>query len=242
MVAEAGAVAGVLAQQAVQRHRRHVGQPALVGRPEARGGRAHRLLEPRGGLAGRRGQCDAQALAPGLGLLDEDGQQARDRRRLAGAGSAGDHGGGLRGRPPAGLALLVGLRGGEDPHQRLLEQRGVDGVRAPAPARAGRPAPGSPARGSGRGRPGRGPGAPPRRPAAGSPRRPRTTAPASGHGSPRSAREAGTAARSRQTEPWRTARTARATASRTDSSRSPARPARASWRRGRRPTSARRRC
>ena len=169
VVAEARAVAGVLAQHPVHRHRGHVGQAGLVGRAEAARGVAHGLLESRGRLAGGGGEGDPQRLAAGLRLLPQRDEQSRDRGGLAGAGAAGDDRRGLGGRPVARRPLLGRLGSREDPGQGAS---GAAPRRRPAPtgrARAGRRGPGSPARGSGRGRPGRARGAPPRQPPAGSP-------------------------------------------------------------------------
>ena len=142
-----------------------VGQPRLVGPAEAGGRVAHGLLQPGGGLAGGSGERDAQGLAPRLRLLDERGQQARDRGGLARARSAGDDGRGLDRRAAAGPALLVGVGVGEDPLERSRSRGRGRRRAAPVRARRGRRGPGSPARGSGRGRPGRARRAPRRRPA-----------------------------------------------------------------------------
>ena len=92
---------------------------------------AHRLLQPGGGLAGRRGQRDPQARAGSQQQL----QQPRDGVRLAGAGPAGDDAG------PAG----GGDRGGEPLPVRGRRRRTARPDRREQP-------PGRPAGGSARGR------------------------------------------------------------------------------------------
>ena len=116
---------------------------------------AHRLLRAGRGLAGRRGQGDAQRrLAGRRRLLGEQGQQRRDRRGLAGAGAAGQHGGALgEGDRRGGPLLVVALRR-EDPRQ--ARGRGWPAPRRRAAAarvgRAGRRRPAPPRASSGRGR------------------------------------------------------------------------------------------
>ena len=58
-------------------------------RRRARAPRVHRLLEPRGRLAGRRREGDERRAARG-GLLGQQRDDPRDGRRLAGARPAGD--------------------------------------------------------------------------------------------------------------------------------------------------------
>ena len=90
----------VTARTPASRSRSVVGEPGdLV---------LHRLLEPGRGLAGRRGERDAHGgFAGQLGLLGAEREQRGDRGRLAGAGTAGQHGGGVGERDPRGRPLLV---------------------------------------------------------------------------------------------------------------------------------------
>ena len=177
--------------------------------------------------SGRSARSAAAAPPLELGLLGEQRQQTGDRGGLAGAGAAGEHG-----RPALG---------GGAARRRAARRSRRPGRRAAAPAssaaastsgaRPGEPgeqvvadlAP--PRASSGRGRAGRCStrSTPLRRPAGW-----RATAACQaagvGPGQRRVVRErrSATVARSTQTEPWRTARTASATASSTCSSCSPA--------------------
>ena len=74
-----------------RRSRSRRGSPGR--RPGPRASLVHRLLQPRRGLAGRRGERhERRRRAGGLGLLREQRDDPRDRRRLARAGTAGDDG------------------------------------------------------------------------------------------------------------------------------------------------------
>ena len=105
VVAEPGAVVGPPAQQPVQGHAARVPDP-LGGRAGLGRGRGDlgqpgldRLLQPGGGLAGRRGQRDRERLAAGRGLVGQQHQHPGDRGGLAGAGPAGED----RGAVPGGV-------------------------------------------------------------------------------------------------------------------------------------------
>ena len=130
VVAEARGVARVGPQQPVEGRGGDAGEPCAVGVLERRRLLVHRLLQPRGGLAGRRGERDPQAVGV---LVEQPHEQARHRRRLAGAGTAGQHGRPLPGRGEAGRDLLVVggarpclLHRGHDPRHRGAHRLGVD--------------------------------------------------------------------------------------------------------------------
>ena len=69
-----------------------------------------------------------------LGLLGEQGEQAGDGGGLAGAGTAGQHGGPAPGGLPDGVALLLVPVLGEDPQHTGVEDLGVDLGRLPVEA------------------------------------------------------------------------------------------------------------
>ena len=226
VVPEPHPAVGSPAEQAVQGRGAQSGQPLLVGRV-LEGAVVgvdrllHGLLEPGGRLAGRCGQGDARRSARGeLVLLRDQREQAGDRGGLAGARAAGEHR-----RPPRrggarGIALLGVTGTREDPFQPGVERGGVD---------LGRPTPDPrdevvadltllapvaievEARPTRRTISSRTSGLRPTR---------STQAAGSGHGSGASCSSGRSAivARSRQTDPVRTARTARAVASSTCSS------------------------
>ena len=105
-------------------------RPLLRAQLERRGLLVDRFLEPRGGLAGRRGEGDERARrSGGLGLLVEQRDDARDGRRLAGAGAAGDDGEAAQHARRGGEALEVGLVAVEQPCQAVGEHAGVDVAR-----------------------------------------------------------------------------------------------------------------
>ena len=93
----------------------------------------HRLQQPGGGLAGRRGQRDPQPrVAVEFGLLGQQGQQPGDGGGLAGARPAGQHGQrprqrDLRRRPLLGVAVR------EQPLD--VQRRSPTGGPRPGPAR-----------------------------------------------------------------------------------------------------------
>ena len=97
VVAEPVAAAALPSQEPVEGLRRRLADRGARGRRSAVSAqrRADRLLEPGGGLAGRGGQGDPQRT---VGLVGEQGEQTRDRGRLAGARAAGEDGGPLPGR------------------------------------------------------------------------------------------------------------------------------------------------
>ena len=174
VVPEAAVAVGPPAEQAVQRRGVEREQAlADAGRDvePCRLG-VHRLLEPRGRLAGRRGERDERRGRTGRrGLLGEQRDDPRHGRRLAGAGAAGDdrepapHGG----RRRRALALVRARRaagrvaapaaGPLRPRRRSPNRRARPSRRARLRRRtrrrrtpAGRLRPGAPRASSGRGR------------------------------------------------------------------------------------------
>jgi hypothetical protein len=113
------------AQQAVQRlgHRPAHGVAVAVERRTGERG-ADGLLEPGGRLAGRSGEGDPET---SVGLVCQQGEQPRDRGRLAGARPAGQHRRPLPGRRQRGRALLgvpiVEQRRGQSLEPRLVDHR-----------------------------------------------------------------------------------------------------------------------
>ncbi len=153
--AGSGRCCRVATQQPVQGRRLQAGHPCPVGVGGELGGRlVHGLLQAGRGLARRRAQRDPRALAGrGLVLLGDQRQQARDRRRLAGARAAGEDRRPLPGRGAYGGPLLVvAARRGTPARARPRAGR----CRPPGPAGAGgapgRRRPGPPPASSGRGR------------------------------------------------------------------------------------------
>ena len=130
VVPEPDAAVGAPAEQPVQGRGLQVAEPVAVGLGQLHGLGLDRLLQPGRRLAGRGAQRDpevaAGAGAPVLGLLGQQREQARDGRGLAGAGSAGQHGGPAPGGLTDGGPLLVVPLLGEDPQHAGLEDRGVD--------------------------------------------------------------------------------------------------------------------
>ncbi len=90
----------VTASVRFSRARSRVGEAAVGGLGQ------HGLLQPGGGLAGRRGQGDRQPAPLRLRLVGEHADQPGDGGGLAGAGTAGEHGGPGAGGPHRGCALL----------------------------------------------------------------------------------------------------------------------------------------
>ncbi len=112
-------------QEPVQGDGAHAGQPLAVGGRKLRDLRLYGLLQPGGGLAGRRGEGDAdRGVARQLGLLRAQRQQGRDGRRLAGAGPAGEHRRGVGQGHAGGRSLLVVAH----PREDAVERRGQPGL------------------------------------------------------------------------------------------------------------------
>ena len=107
VVAEPAAAAGPPTEQAVQGDGPQRGEPLPGRRGDVHplGLVVDRLLQPGGGLAGRRGERDALRCA---GLLVEEGDDAGDGRRLPGARPAGDDGERAAHRGGSSGALEVG--------------------------------------------------------------------------------------------------------------------------------------
>ena len=128
VVAEAAVAARAPAQQAVQRGGLEGEQrlPDRVGHVEPGRLGVHGLLEPGGGLAGRRGEGDERRRR--RGLLEQQREDARHRGRLAGAGAAGDDGEtSEHGRGGRQALAFVGLAT-EQPIEADAQHRLVDGV------------------------------------------------------------------------------------------------------------------
>ena len=145
------------------------GSPRRAGRPPCR--------------SARRARPAARA-RPRSGLLEQQRDDPRDGRRLAGARAAGDD---RQAAPDRGLGgqplTRVGLAA-EQPREPVGEHRVVDAAgRARRAARAGRPRSGAPRASSGRGRASCPPAGAGRRRARSPPSRGRATRPRSGHGS-----------------------------------------------------------
>jgi hypothetical protein len=139
VVAEAAVAVGSPAEQAVQRRgleREEVRADRSVDR-ELRSLLVHRLLQPGGGLAGRRGERDEQVRrARSRGLLGQERDDARDGSRLAGARTPGDDGKAPQDRRDGRERLPAVLLSREKPADPVGEHVGGDVHRRPARQRA----------------------------------------------------------------------------------------------------------
>ncbi len=123
---------GPPAEQPVQRRRLQAEQQLAHGRRDVEPARlvVDRLLQPRGGLAGRRRERDERRRRPGGGrLLGEQRHDPRDRGRLAGARPAGDDREALAHRRGGRERLAAVLLAGEHAPEPGREQRAVDAAR-----------------------------------------------------------------------------------------------------------------
>ncbi len=118
VVREAAVTPRPPAEQAVQRRRAESEQQFADLRVDRQPRRlfVDRLLEASRRLARGRGERDQRLPRPGgCGLLGDQGDDPGDRRRLAGAGSAGDHGEAAVDGHGRGIALAPIGVGGEQP-------------------------------------------------------------------------------------------------------------------------------